>query len=114
MIRGRVNREVVSIVVDIISDKVNKYRGRLLSFTARAELIRSVLESSAIYSMAIYKWPTSVIKECNSKIWNFLWSGNFEKRKLIMLKWDKMNRPCRDVGLGWRQLKDINLAMLIK
>lgn len=52
--------------------------------------------------------------ECNAKIHNFLWSRNFEKRKLVMLKWNKVNRHRRERCLGLGQLKHINLAMLMK
>lgn len=82
-ITGKVTRASVANVVDNLSDKLNRYKGRMISFTARAELIKSVLESSTVYSMSIYKWPASIIKECTAKIRNFLWSGNWEKRKVV-------------------------------
>lgn len=114
LIQGRVTREAVSNVVDIISKRLNKFKCRLSSFTARAKLKKLVLESTIIHSMAIYKWPSSIIKENNTKIRNFLWSGNFEKRKQIVVKWETMNRPKREGGLGRRHLKNINLSMLMK
>lgn len=114
LISGRVTRASVSNVVDVINRKLNNYKGKMMSFIARAELIKSVLEGIAIHSMAIYKWLAAIVNECSAKIWNFLWSGNCEKRKLITIQWRKVSRPRREGGLGLRQLKDINRAILLK
>lgn len=69
-------------MVDNLNSKLQGYKGKIMSFTSRAELINSVLESSVTYSMAVYKWPESTIKECTSKMRNVLWSGNLGKKKI--------------------------------
>lgn len=69
---GRVTREVVANVVDFFIENLGNYKGRLLYFTLRAVLIKSVMEGILIHSMAIYKWPQSIIKEYDTKIKNLL------------------------------------------
>lgn len=57
IIYGRVNKAAIANVVDDLSEKLSTYKGRMMSFTTRGELIKSVLEGSVVFSMAIYKWP---------------------------------------------------------
>lgn len=51
IVSRRVNREVVSNVVDNLSTKHTRIQGRMMPFTSRVELVKSVMEGSLIYSM---------------------------------------------------------------
>ncbi|KAF6152725.1 hypothetical protein GIB67_021385 [Kingdonia uniflora] len=64
--------------------------------------------------MAIYKWPRSLIKEGDSIISNFIWTGDPSRRKGITVKWEKVCKPLKEGGLGIRSLKEVNDAMLCK
>ncbi|XP_026416756.1 uncharacterized protein LOC113312216 [Papaver somniferum] len=67
-----------------------------------------------IYTMAVYKWPRTIIKECERIIRNFLWTGDPSSRKVITLKWDSVCSPIDEGGLGLRRLEILNKARLIK
>lgn len=64
--------------------------------------------------MSIYKWPKSVIRECERIIKNFLWTGDPNIKKLFTLKWEKVCAPLEEVGLGIRSLEVIKRALLMK
>ncbi|KAF6163956.1 hypothetical protein GIB67_041204 [Kingdonia uniflora] len=49
-----------------------------------------MLSSISIYSMGICKWPTSVIKEGEIILHNFLWSGEPDSKKACIVSWDKV------------------------
>ncbi|KAF9607192.1 hypothetical protein IFM89_033399 [Coptis chinensis] len=85
-----------------------------MSWLGRVVLARHVLNNIPVHNMAIYRWPKSVLKECESIIRNFIWSGNPAERKTITVSWDKTCKPVEEGGLGIRRLQDINLAMLMK
>lgn len=105
LVRGRVTRAALVNVMDALSSKLDKVSSRVFSFQGRAVFIKSILESSFIYSMAIYKWPKSVISECTAKIRNFLWAGNPKQSKMATLSWKKVTRPKKEGGLGLRKLE---------
>ncbi|KAL5728231.1 hypothetical protein ACHQM5_001343 [Ranunculus cassubicifolius] len=64
--------------------------------------------------MAIYNWPASTVRESHIMMKNFLWSGNHSKKKMLTVKWSTVNLPLAEGGLGIRNLRDINRAMLMK
>ncbi|XP_026419460.1 uncharacterized protein LOC113315387 [Papaver somniferum] len=109
---GIVRHIHVRQVVEKIMDKLAGWKGKLLSFQARLVLIRSVIASYVIHSMAIYKWPCNIIKQVERAIRNFLWSG--EKRKFFTVLFDNLCCSRREGGLGLRRLVYVNKDMLMK
>ncbi|XP_026433075.1 uncharacterized protein LOC113330483 [Papaver somniferum] len=111
---GIVRHIHVRQVVEKIMNKLAGWKGKLLSFQARLVLIKSVISSYVIHSMAFYKWPCTVIKQVERAIRNFLWSGDAEKRKYFTFLYDDLCLSKREGGLGIKKLNDVNRAMLMK
>lgn len=63
-----------------------------------------------MYSMSIYSWPRSLIKDVEKWIRNLIWSGDVEKRKLVTVSWKKICRPLSQGGLNLRSLKNLNTS----
>jgi hypothetical protein len=49
-------------VTDKIKSKLSAWKVALLSMAGRIQLVRSVIQSMLIYSISIYSWPASLIK----------------------------------------------------
>ncbi|XP_026459748.1 uncharacterized protein LOC113360454 [Papaver somniferum] len=111
---GRVTTEMVWQIVLMLQSKLAAWKGRLLSFHDRLILVKTVLCSYPLYNMAVYKWPSSVIKICEKIIRNFLWSGDGEVRKYKTLSWKKIYVPYIEGGLGIRRLEVLNKILLTK
>ena len=45
---------------------------------------------------------------------NFWWGQKQDERKLNWMSWDKLCMPKVDGGMGFKQLKPFNLALLAK
>ncbi|XP_026416903.1 uncharacterized protein LOC113312360 [Papaver somniferum] len=101
-------------VVEKIKDKLEGWKGQLLSFQARLVLIKSVISIYIIHSMVVYKWPCMAIKQVDKAIRNFLWSGDAEKRKYFTVRYDSLCCTKSEGGLGIKKLLDVNKAMLMK
>ncbi|XP_026436380.1 uncharacterized protein LOC113334256 [Papaver somniferum] len=97
---GRVTTEMVWPMVLMLQSKLATWKGKLLSFHDRLILVKTVLCSYPLYNMAVYKWPSSVIKICEKLIRNFIWSGDGEIRKYKTLSWKKICVPYNEGGLG--------------
>ncbi|XP_042492971.1 uncharacterized protein LOC122072657 [Macadamia integrifolia] len=95
-------------------EKSKGWQGKLLSMAGHAELIRFVILGMPIHNFSIYWWPESVIKTVERWIRNFLWSGDIYTVKKITMKWEEVCRPKEEGGLGIRQLRDVNCAVLSK
>ncbi|XP_026452181.1 uncharacterized protein LOC113352588 [Papaver somniferum] len=68
--------------------------------------------------MELYSFPDKylgvIIKEESSLTKNFLWLGDPSVKKLVTVKWDEVNSPVEEGGLGLRRLEVINKALLMK
>ena len=62
------------------------------------------------YSISIYSWPVSLIKELERGIRNFIWSSDKDNRKMVTVAWKKMCRPMKQGGLSLRSLQSLNSA----
>ncbi|XP_026378329.1 uncharacterized protein LOC113272746 [Papaver somniferum] len=111
---GIVRHIHVRQVVEKIMDKLAGWKSKLLSFQARLVLIKSVISSYVIHSMAVYKWPCTIIKQVERAVINFLWSGDAEKRKYFTVLYDDLCLSKREGGIGINKLNDVNRAMLMK
>lgn len=80
----------------------------------RIQLVRSVIQSMMMYSISLYSWPTSLLKQVEQKIRNFIWSGDQDKRKLVMVSWTKLCRLSSQGGLNLRSLHSLNSATNLK
>ncbi|XP_026417279.1 uncharacterized protein LOC113312757 [Papaver somniferum] len=96
----RVTTEMVWPIVLMLQSKLAAWKGRLLYFHDRLILVKTVLCSYPLYNMAVYKWPSSVIKICEKLIRNFLWSGDGEVTKYKTLSWKKICVPYIEGGLA--------------
>ena len=64
--------------------------------------------------MSYFKIPDSLFDDLTSMIRNFWWGQKGDKRKMSWLSWDKLCEPKANGGMGFRQLKQFNLALLAK
>ena len=64
--------------------------------------------------MSCFKLPDSLCEELTSMIRNSWWGQKKEEPKIAWLNWEKMCAPKSDGGLGFKQLKQFNLALLAK
>ncbi|KAK2426743.1 hypothetical protein QL285_025379 [Trifolium repens] len=101
-------------VADKIKLKLSAWKASLLSIAGRVQLVRSVVQSMLIYSISIYSWPTSLIKDLEKCIRNFIWSGDTDKRKLVTVSWKIVCRPFSQGGLNIRSLVKLNEASNLK
>ncbi|WJX14219.1 hypothetical protein P8452_04514 [Trifolium repens] len=101
-------------IADKIQLKLASWKASLLSIAGRVQLVRSVIQSMLTYSISIYSWPVSLIKNIEKCIRNFIWSGEIDKRKLVTTAWKKVCRPFSQGGLNLRSLNTLNKASNLK
>ena len=94
----------------ILSEWVEKYA----SCGANKTLIKSILQALPVYAMGIFKFPASLCEELSHIIRNFWWGDEDDRRKTHWLAWDKLTRPKGEGGMGFRNLRLFNQALLTK
>ncbi|XP_026443516.1 uncharacterized protein LOC113343598 [Papaver somniferum] len=104
----------ISNVVEKIKNQLAGWRGRLLSFHDRIVLVKSVIASYYIHNMAIYKWPRKFILQCERAICNFIWSGDSNINRVVVVAFDKICCPFEEGGLGLTRMATMNKALIMK
>lgn len=64
--------------------------------------------------MSCFKLPNSLCGELTSVVRQFWWGQVKEEKKLAWMSWDKMCLSKEKGGMGFRDLKTFNLALLAK
>lgn len=87
---------------------------RYLSKVRRIELINSTLAAIPLYYLSLFQIHISVAKKLERLMRNFLWGDTVSKRSLHWRSWKKICVPKSEGGLGIRNLKTMNDALLTK
>ena len=67
-----------------------------------------------MYTMNCFKLPESLCNELNAKMRNFWWGQRDKERKMAWIAWEKMCTLKNKGGMGFKDLKAFNLALLAK
>ncbi|XP_026420609.1 uncharacterized protein LOC113316672 [Papaver somniferum] len=90
------------------------WKRRYLNKASRVFLIRSSLESLAVYFMSLHHMPASVEKRLNTIMQKFLWGEEDGRRKMSWVSFKRVCKPKNKGGLGIRSLRLINKSLLAK
>jgi len=94
--------------------KLASWKASLLSITGRVQLVKSVVQSMLLHTMAIYSWPVSLLRDIEKWIKKFIWSGDITKRKLVTVAWKNFCASYEEGGLNIRSLVCLNEATNLK
>lgn len=97
-----------------IRSRLSKWKQQHLSFGGRVCMIKAVLSSLPLFFLSFFKMPAGVLDKCNSILRRFLWGGTDEQRKVAWVRWNDVCKPIGDGGLGVRDWKTFNWALLGK
>ncbi|XP_057770942.1 uncharacterized protein LOC130990730 [Salvia miltiorrhiza] len=111
---GRPRASFFQAIHDRIVQKFARWKGRHLSMAGRLCLVKSVIQSSIVHSMMVYKWPKSLLHSLDRKCRNFVWSGNIDKRPSCAVSWGRVCSPLKEGGLGIRSFTLMNKSYLMK
>jgi ribonuclease HI len=77
-------------------------------------MIKSVLQAIPAYIMNIYLLPDNLIQDIERMINAFWWGGGSNNSGIKWLAWDKLACPKDEGGLGFRDFRSFNMAMVAK
>lgn len=100
--------------VDNIKCKLGAWRVRLMSQASRSILIQSVLNAMPSYLMQTMELPRAVINNMEKHIRKVFWDELDGTTKMHYVAWGELCKAKEQGGLGFKSLRKMNLAFLIK
>jgi hypothetical protein len=64
--------------------------------------------------MGVFKFPTGLLEELTKIIRDFWWGDEQNRRRMHWMAWDRLARPKTQGGIGFRDLKVFNQALLAR
>jgi len=77
-------------------------------------MIKFVLQSIPLHIISIYLLPNSDIDDIENMINGFWWGGRSNNRGIKWMAWEHAACPKEFCGMGFRNFKAFNLAMVAK
>lgn len=97
-------------IADNIRIKLATWKAKVLSMASRVQLVKATILSMLIHCLSIYSCSGSIVKRIETWMRNFIWSGNIEKKKTIIVAWKICCKKQNEGGLGIPSLKAYNTA----
>uniref|UniRef100_A0A803MR95 RNase H type-1 domain-containing protein n=1 Tax=Chenopodium quinoa TaxID=63459 RepID=A0A803MR95_CHEQI len=94
-------------------EETTRVEGEVLSKAGRKVMIKAVAQYLPTYAMSVLKFP-SFCDEIRSLVAQFCWDQKQGERKIHSLAWKKLCKPKGKGGLGFRDFKLFNWALLGK
>lgn len=103
-----------TFLVERVRQKLQGWKRKSLSLAGRVALIKSSSAAIPTYVMQTSKLPSGICDKIDQLNRKFLWGGSEEERKMHLVAWDRVCRDKHEGGLGLRNKKWTNFALLGK
>ncbi|KAL9673108.1 hypothetical protein QQ045_029361 [Rhodiola kirilowii] len=113
LIVGQRRCDVFKELVEKMWKKTTDWKHELLSIAGREVLVKSVLQSLPLYSMAVFIIPQRIRDEMTRVMLNFWW-GNKEVKGIHWISRKILMEPKENGGLGFRDLNYFNEALVMR
>ncbi len=85
-----------------------------LSSGGKEIMLKAVIQAIPVYVMGLFKLPDSVCEDLNKISRSFWWGADRGKRKTYWRSWDQLVKPKQNGGLGFRDFRLFNQALLAR
>jgi hypothetical protein len=99
---------------DMMLRRLAPWKRLYLSKGGRVTLIKSTLSNMPTYMLSLFPIPIAVAKRLEKIQRDFLWGGMNDDFKYHLVEWDKVCTPIDEGGLGIRNIRRFNQALLGK
>ncbi|GKU92629.1 hypothetical protein SLEP1_g6336 [Rubroshorea leprosula] len=114
LITGRLTGKDLKPLVSKITDKMNSWTSKHLSFAGRLQLISSVIQGVTTFWCSTFILPKKVIKEIERLCNAFLWNNSTDSAKGAKVCWQSVCFPKQEGGLGLKSLSHWNMACILR
>jgi hypothetical protein len=109
---GRSSKEAFEPIPRKICGLMGGWGEKLLSYATRETLIKSVAPAIPTYSMSCFLLASDTCKKITSTVVNYWWGSSVDSHGMHWKKWTDLTHLKVSGGMGFRDIRMFNLAML--
>lgn len=114
-ITGRNTSGVFGFLKERLVDRVQGWDKSWLSKGGKEVLLKMVAQSLPSHAMSIFILPMQTCTDMERIMTKFWWKSSTKKdRSITWMCWDRMCRKKSQGGMGFRKLRDFNIALVGK
>ena len=108
------DRAIWNSILERMEQRLTSWKRLYLSKGGKITLIKNTLSSLPTYFLSLFPIPVDIAIRIERLQRNFLWGGIDESPKFHLVKWAHVCSPLQFGGLGIRNLRTFNQALLGK
>jgi hypothetical protein len=97
-----------------LAKSLNEWGDNHLTQAAKEVFIKSIAQALPIYIMGVFKLPFGICDELTKMVRNYWWVEENGKRKTHWMAWESLMRSKDRGGIGFRDLRLFNQALLAR
>jgi hypothetical protein len=111
---GRMDKGKFESLRSSLAKSLMEWGDNHLTQAAKEVFIKSIAQALPVYIMGIFKLPFGLCDELTKIIRNYWWGEENGKRKTHWMAWENMMRSNDQGGIGFRDLRLFNQALLAR
>lgn len=111
---GRNKMEIFGFLKEKVQQKLQGWVNRDISTQGKLTLLSSATQVIPSFWMNLFLIPSGICEDIERKMNGFLWGRGATRKGVKWMAWSRMCSPKGCGGLGVRDLRQFNLAMLAK
>ncbi|CAM8987557.1 unnamed protein product [Rhodiola kirilowii] len=93
--------------------RINDWKNKLLSMAGKEVLVKAVLQAIPVYMMSVYRFPQRTLDDIEKLNGQFWWD-KAGRKGISWIRRETLQRKKEDEGIGFKDLRSFNEAILIK
>lgn len=111
---GKSKKEAFGFLSDRVQSKIHAWCNKDLSKAGKITLLKTSAQTTPTFLMSLFLIPDTICEEIEKKMNAFLWGGGINNKGVKCISWKRMCMPKEYGGLGLKELRKFNIAILAK
>lgn len=101
-------------IMDRFRKRCNDWSEKFMSFAPKEVHVKSVVQTLPTYTMGVFLLSKGFREKYERMIQEFWWGDDEGHMKVHWMSWERMIKPKRAGGIGFRDMHLFNLALLAR